>query len=742
MNALHATLIATLHAALSAAAFSADDILIADFEQAAYAPWTVTGEAFGAGPAHGKLPGQMKVDGFKGQGLVNSFNGGDNATGRLASPAFKIERKFLTFLIGGGGYAGETCMNLVIGGKVVRTATGPNTKPGGSERLAPTAWDVGEFTGKDATLEIVDTRKGGWGHINVDHTVLTDGRGAVPLAAKVEPPAPERTRVMKVSGDFLQLPLVYRPDRNRPGLEKLVIEENGKLLRYMHVELPAPGKELDFWYSADLREFRGREVTLRYKSHDASALERLRFADKEIIDPAAYESLHRPRFHFSPRIGWMNDINGSYYDIHTGLYHVFYQFNPATVSNGAGFDMHWGHSVSKDLLHWEEWPVALFPDATGKCYSGTTVLQHAPIAGLNEGAKLPAPVLFWTGTDPFSQHIATTPDGGRTWKRFAGNPVVKNMGRGDRDPKVVWHAPSQHYVMVLYVGGPDTYRILRSRDLMHWEQTQSIPHWYECPEFIPVKSPTTGEDLYLLYGCYRAPKDAPDAFTSNSCYQLGLFDGATFTPVGKLRHAHCGPNYYAALFFAGAPQGRHIMMGWARGTKFPGEKFNQCASVPLEVTLRAIDRQDTLCFEPVKEIESLRGTPLVSLQNTTAAEANAKLATLAKDAALDVSVTFKPTGRDPMKLTLRNRTFTFRPGDNQITLSTDGKDLASGAIHPTGEITARFLVDRGIIESFWNGGELPFATASLHTDDGTAFAIEGSVQISALSVWPVNGIWK
>ena len=85
--------------------------------------------------------------------------------------------------------------------------------------------------------------------------------------------------------------------------------------------------------------------------------------------------------------------------------------------------------------------------------------------------------------------------------------------------------------MVLYVGGPDTYRILRSKDLIQWDETSVLPHWYECPEFIPMKSAVTGEDLMLLYGCYRTPEDAKTPFNSHSCYQLGRFDGKTFTPV-------------------------------------------------------------------------------------------------------------------------------------------------------------------------------------------------------------------
>src|SRR5262249_35664707 len=125
-----------------------DDILIADFEGETYGEWKATGEAFGAGPARGTLPNQMPVTGFKGKGLVNSFHGGDRPTGTLTSPPFRVERKYINFLIGGGNHPGETCINLLLDGKVVRTTTGPNDKPGGSEHLDWHTWDVREFAGK------------------------------------------------------------------------------------------------------------------------------------------------------------------------------------------------------------------------------------------------------------------------------------------------------------------------------------------------------------------------------------------------------------------------------------------------------------------------------------------------------------------------------------------------------------------------------------------------------------------
>lgn len=710
-------------------------LLIADFEGADYGTWKVTGTAFGSGPARGALPNQMHVGGFQGRGLVNSFNGGDDSTGTLTSASIKIQRKFITFLIGGGGWQNETCINLVVDGNVVRTATGPNTVSGGSEWLEPAAWDVQEFAGREATIRIVDERKGGWGHINIDQIMQTDDCGDTPLAGTPKPPLEERTRDLKITGDFLQLPLVRREDGQKPGLEKLSIEADGKLLRYMHVEFPKPGQQPDFWYSADLREFKGRDVTLRYKSHDADVLKRLVLSDTEKRDPNAYKTEYRPRFHFSPRLGWMNDINGSYYQ--DGLYHIFYQFNPATTSRGAGFDMHWGHSVSKDLVHWEEWPVALFPNAAGQCYSGTTVMQVQPIPGLNEGAKLPAPVLFFAATEPFSQHIATTPDGGRTWKRFAGNPVVPNMGEGDRDPKVIWHAPSQHYIMVLYVGGPDTYRILRSKDMKRWEQTDSLPDWFECPEFFPVKSPVTGEDLMLLYGGYRSKPGSANPINSNSCYQLGRFDGKTFTPITGVRKAHLGPNFYAALIFMNEPKGNPVMMGWAQGTRFPGEDFNQCASVPLRLQLKAINGEDALCFEPVKELEALREKPLFQLKNVSVADASARLRSLQKEAALDVVVRFRPASASRATVTIRNIAFTYDSASKTLRRGDQTTTLHSGTT-----LEARFLIDRGVVESFWNGGEAAYTIASLHTDSGPAVSIEGDMVIEELTVYPVKNIWK
>lgn len=147
----------------------AEDLVFADFEGDSYAPWEVSGEAFGTGPARGTLPNQQRVEGFLGKGLVNSYLHGDLSTGELRSPEFTIRHDYINFLIGGGEHPGKTSLQLLLNGEVVRTATGLD-----EERLQWHTWNVKEFKGALARLVVVDSAKGGWGHINLDQIVFGD----------------------------------------------------------------------------------------------------------------------------------------------------------------------------------------------------------------------------------------------------------------------------------------------------------------------------------------------------------------------------------------------------------------------------------------------------------------------------------------------------------------------------------------------------------------------------------------
>lgn len=140
-----------------------------DFEKSEYSGWTIEGTAFSMTPASGTLSSQMTVSGYIGNHLINSFNGGDNSTGKITSGSFVITKKFINFLIGGGNHSGATCINLLINNTVVKTATGDN-----SEQLKWFGWDVTDYVGQSAKIEILDSFTGGWGHILIDHIMFSD----------------------------------------------------------------------------------------------------------------------------------------------------------------------------------------------------------------------------------------------------------------------------------------------------------------------------------------------------------------------------------------------------------------------------------------------------------------------------------------------------------------------------------------------------------------------------------------
>ena len=194
-----------------------------DFEKGSYAGWSVKGSAFGPAPHTGTSPGQQPVSGFFGKGLINTYRPDDGPQGEMLSRPFPIHRRYIGFLVGGGNHPGETCINLLVEGRVARTATGRNL-----ERLEAAAWDVREFAGKEGVLQILDRHSGGWGHINVDHIVFSDTApetlmrfdgpvemvaAGLPLAAAGATPAtaPEGSHVQPGSGGLPALPA--RSDR-------------------------------------------------------------------------------------------------------------------------------------------------------------------------------------------------------------------------------------------------------------------------------------------------------------------------------------------------------------------------------------------------------------------------------------------------------------------------------------------------------------------------------------------------
>ena len=251
----HLTLLAAslgvVFATLSISAVYADDaqnadVLIADFNGANYDAWRVEGEAFGTAPAPGTLPGQMDVSGFRGAGLVNSFVGGDRTTGTLTSPEVVLSKPFVNFLIGGGGHDG-TRFELLVDGKIVRVARGPNVVPGGSEKLDWATWDVSEFLGKKAIFRVVDEGTGGWGHINVDEISLSDKKRAA------------SDRIVEISVD--RRPLLVPIKAGSPQ-RWVRIEVDGKIEREFEAELAGASETPDFYANVDAKDWQGKKINI------------------------------------------------------------------------------------------------------------------------------------------------------------------------------------------------------------------------------------------------------------------------------------------------------------------------------------------------------------------------------------------------------------------------------------------------------------------------------------------------
>ena len=558
------------------------DLVVADFEGDSYGAWTVEGTAFGSAPARGALPGQMAVDGFEGKGLVNSFTGGDDSTGTLVSPPFEIERPYLAFLIGGGNAPEKLALELLVDGKSVRRATGGNDRPGGSETLLRESWDVSDLVGKRATLRIVDAATGSWGHLNVDQVVQTD--------TKPKGMRKDARRDLVADAPFLRIPI-----RNGAPKRLVTLLVDGEVAVRNDVEL-ADGRA-DWWAPMDVSAWKGKTLSLVVDTlpEDSTALEAIRpsgtFLEPGIDEPLYGEPL-RGQFHFSPRRGWNNDPNGLvFFD---GEYHLFFQHNPYGWGWG---NMHWGHAVSPDLVHWTELGDTLAPDAMGPMFSGSAVVDWKNTSGLGEAGKPPLVLVYTAAGNPAVQCLAHGTDG-RTFTKYAGNPVVPQFTPGNRDPKVFWHEPTGRWVMVLYVeeAGVHTIRFLTSPDLKEWTSTGKVDGFFECPDLFEL--PVDGDEAHGKWVLLGASSE----------YRVGTFDGKVFTPETEKLPGHRGRGFYAAQSFSDIPEsdGRRILVGWFQ-TETRGMPFNQSMSLPLELRLVSTSDGPRLAFAPVEELAKLRG---------------------------------------------------------------------------------------------------------------------------------------
>lgn len=332
-----------------------------------------------------------------------------------------------------------------------------------------------------------------------------------------------------------------------------------------------------------------------------------------------YTEPYRPQIHFSPQAHWMNDPNGLVYFQHQ--YHLFYQYYPESTVWGP---MHWGHAISKDMIHWKHLPIALYPDKLGYIFSGSAVVDVKNTSGLGRNGKTPL-VAIYTNHDPEgekkgsdtyqNQSLAYSLDAGKTWIKYNHNPVLKNPGIKDfRDPKVSWYEPQQKWIITLAT--QDHISFYSSKNLIDWKKESEFGKTigahggvWECPDLFPLND--QGKKVWVLLVSINP--GGPNGGSATQ-YFTGEFDGNVFTPYKTdTRWIDYGPDDYAGVTWSNTGD-RKVFLGWMSnwlyGTSVPTDKWRSAMTVPRELSLLNKNGNYYLQSKPVKELNTLNQKPL------------------------------------------------------------------------------------------------------------------------------------
>lgn len=499
----------------------------------------------------------------------------------------------------------------------------------------------------------------------------------------------------------------------------------------------------------------------------------------------------RPQYHFSAPANWINDPNGLvYYD---GEYHLFYQYHPGGYAVGELYadplrwgPMHWGHAVSTDLVHWQHLPVALTPDSApgaapvrGMAFSGSAVVDWNDTAGLRRGSE-PALVAIYTladseGGEPQRQAIAWSEDRGRSWTKFAGNPVLPNPGIPDfRDPKVFWHAPSGRWVMVLAAG--PCMQIHTSPDLRQWTHASDFTvdqgidgaPW-ECPDLfeLPVEN-APGERRWVMLVSMVGHGILGGGW--NTQYFVGDFDGERFVPEapqGPLLWLDHGRDHYAGVTWNEHPGNDHerVLIGWMSNWGYeqavPATTFRNAMTLPRVLRLRRCADGIRLFSRPLPALAGLRApAPLLHAADTRVAPGCTLLDGLREDCveivaefALDAATratgfglrlrqgagTELVVGYDVATAEVfvdRSRAGYAFPGD-------DGRRHPAPLAAEDGRIRLHVFLDRASVEVFANDGAVTLTDSFFTAPEALGMALYadgGEVQLLSLDVYALGSI--
>ncbi len=461
---------------------------------------------------------------------------------------------------------------------------------------------------------------------------------------------------------------------------------------------------------------------------------------EEIIERTISEP-QRPLFHLTPRCGWMNDPNG--FSVYDGQYHLFYQYYPYYSKWGP---MHWGHAVSRDLLHWDYLPAALAPDQLYDqrgCFSGSAITME-------DGRQLLMYTSVGETTDPAgydsgiqTQSIAI--GDGEEYEKYEGNPVITEadlppgFSRYDfRDPKM-WRASDGTYIVAVANRADDgggKILLFRSNDLLHWKYWKVLAanhgrfgSMWECPDFFGLD----GRHVLLV-----SPQDMhPSGFEyhngNGTLCLIGDYDEETGTFTEAANQAiDYGIDFYAPQTIL-TPDGRRIMIGWmqnwdACAIRAPSEKWAGQMSVPRELSIK----NGRLYQTPCRELESLYRDEVIH-KNVKVGGFDEVALPGVFGRCLDLTVHVRPA--DPEKVFHRfsirfaqkdplRTGVSFRPHEQTVKIDRKYSGSCRAIVHQrrclvrgsdNGEITFRLILDRYSVEIFINDGEYAM-TAAIFTD--------------------------
>lgn len=520
---------------------------------------------------------------------------------------------------------------------------------------------------------------------------------------------------IKIDKKYLNLPVSHQVERAPMTLRADGMEDYSFQIRLAQ-------SQPDYWVFCDMSRYQGKELRISYPG-DNARLELIYQADEITGQDSLYKESNRPQVHYTQRRGWNNDPNGLlYYD---GEYHLFYQHNPYERE---WENMHWGHAVSRDLIHWTELQEALYPDEHGTMFSGSAVIDYKNTSGFGKEGVPPMVAIYTAASsDRQVQCIAYSLDKGRTWTKYAENPVIDSKDKWNsvdtRDPKVFWFEPIKKWVMAL--NERDGHSIYHSDDLKHWDYQSHITGFWECPELfeLPVDG-NPDNKKWVMYG-------------ASGTYMIGEFDGYKFTPeAGK--YYYTNGSIYAAQTYTNIPEsdGRRIQIGWGR-IAHPGMSFNGCMLIPTSLSLKTTSEGIRLFSTPIEEFDQLQ-TNVYKGSNLTGEKASEALQPYNSNATLRIKATLKLSHATSAGLSL--------DGQNLLDYDMNGNRVNGVFYSPDDmtsmEISVDMIIDKTLIEAYIDNGAYSYSMERKATNQEGFRFWGNNIEVKNLEIYTLKSIWE